>query len=566
MLALVLQEPAALAATDRSSVRRVTIGSAPLTQALIDRIKAAFPGAPVTNGWGTTESGPVAFGPHPRGVPRPDLSLGHPVEGVDVRLVAGDDLDAEEGVLQVRTPVLMPGYLNLPEKTAQVMTTDGYYVTGDVMRRDADGFYYFVGRADDMFVCGGENIYPGEVETMLERHPGIQQACVVAVPDEIKGAKPVAFVVRAGGDGPSARGGQAVGARQRARPTSIRGTCEFVSELPLAGTEQDRPPAPDASARRRSARSGARVRAMIIRAHGEPRSPRLRRAIPRSAPGPGRGRGGRCGRRRSTITTSSPCAGCPASRSPCRPSWASTWPARSPSSAPGVEDWAVGDRVLVDPDRSRAGRAHGRDDPRRAGRALPRRRAPAHPHSRRRHASRDAAALPVAYGTAHRMMVTQGRIAAGERVLILGASGGVGTCCVFLAKMAGATVIACASSDEKIKRLYALGADHVIDYARGDFMAEVHARFGKPSRRSFEGGVDVVINFTGGDTWVPSLRCLRRGGRLLTCGATAGLRSARPTSATSGPSSCRSSAPTAGRPTISTTLAAHGRRAPAAAR
>ena len=59
----------------------------------------------MTNGWGTTESGPVAFGPHPRGVPRPDLSLGHPVEGVDVRLVAGDDLDAEEGVLQMRTPV-----------------------------------------------------------------------------------------------------------------------------------------------------------------------------------------------------------------------------------------------------------------------------------------------------------------------------------------------------------------------------------------------------------------------------------------------------------------------------
>jgi alcohol dehydrogenase len=65
------------------------------------------------------------------------------------------------------------------------------------------------------------------------------------------------------------------------------------------------------------------------------------------------------------------------------------------------------------------------------------------------------------------MMVTQGRMAAGERVLILGASGGVGTCCVFLAKMAGATVVACASSEAKIKRLYELGADHVIDYARG---------------------------------------------------------------------------------------------------
>ena len=63
-------------------------------------------------------------------------------------------------------------------------------------RRDKDGAYYFVGRTDDMFVCGGENIFPGEVEHMLERHPDIAQACVVPVPDEIKGEKPFAFVVR----------------------------------------------------------------------------------------------------------------------------------------------------------------------------------------------------------------------------------------------------------------------------------------------------------------------------------------------------------------------------------
>ena len=71
MMALVLEEPAALAATDRSSVRRVMLGSAPLTRALIDRVKTACPGALVTNGWGTTGSGPVTFGPHPRGLPWP---------------------------------------------------------------------------------------------------------------------------------------------------------------------------------------------------------------------------------------------------------------------------------------------------------------------------------------------------------------------------------------------------------------------------------------------------------------------------------------------------------------
>ena len=83
----------------------------------------------------------------------------------------------------------------MPEKTREVLTADGWYISGDVFRRDADGAYFFVGRTDDMFVCGGENVFPGEVEHLLERHPDIMQACVVPVPDEIKGEKPFAFVV-----------------------------------------------------------------------------------------------------------------------------------------------------------------------------------------------------------------------------------------------------------------------------------------------------------------------------------------------------------------------------------
>ncbi|GLK68387.1 zinc-binding dehydrogenase [Hansschlegelia plantiphila] len=133
-----------------------------------------------------------------------------------------------------------------------------------------------------------------------------------------------------------------------------------------------------------------------------------------------------------------------------------------------------------------------------------------------------AASLPVAYGTAQRMLFTNGHVKAGETVLVLGASGGVGTGAVLLAKHAGARVVACGGSDAKLKRLTEIGADEVIDYTRVDFAKEVFARFGKPHRRTFDGGVDVVVNFTGGDTWVPSLRALKRGGRLLTCGATAG--------------------------------------------
>jgi NADPH:quinone reductase-like Zn-dependent oxidoreductase len=134
----------------------------------------------------------------------------------------------------------------------------------------------------------------------------------------------------------------------------------------------------------------------------------------------------------------------------------------------------------------------------------------------------DAATLPVAYGTAHRMLVTHRGVAKGERVLILGASGGVGMACVVLAKQIGCEVIACASSDDKLNRLRALGADHVVNYREVDFSRWAIEKFGKPQRRSQEGGVDCVINFTGGDTWVPSLKCVKRGGRILVCGATAG--------------------------------------------
>ena len=126
-----------------------------------------------------------------------------------------------------------------------------------------------------------------------------------------------------------------------------------------------------------------------------------------------------------------------------------------------------------------------------------------------------AASLPIAYGTAHRMLITRGKLQAGELVLILGASGGVGTGCVQIAKNLKARVIACASSAEKLRRLQELGADHVIDYTKEDFSKRAWEISGRK-------GVDVLVNYTGGDTWVPSLRTLARHGRLLTCGATAG--------------------------------------------
>jgi len=117
------------------------------------------------------------------------------------------------------------------------ITEDGFYVTGDVFRRDRDGFYFFVGRADDMFVSGGENIFPGEVEKMLETHPDVIQACVVPVDDEIKGTKPVAFVVkREGSDLDEAR--LKAFALENAPAYQHPRAIWFMEALPLASTNK----------------------------------------------------------------------------------------------------------------------------------------------------------------------------------------------------------------------------------------------------------------------------------------------------------------------------------------
>jgi alcohol dehydrogenase len=134
----------------------------------------------------------------------------------------------------------------------------------------------------------------------------------------------------------------------------------------------------------------------------------------------------------------------------------------------------------------------------------------------------DAACLPTAYGAAIRMMYTRGKVAKGEKILILGASGGVGTCCVQLAKLAGAEVVAVTSADDKAAKLREIGADHVINASTQDYVQEVIKLYGKPRTWGGPGGVDVIVNYTGGDTWAQCFRALKRQGRLLTCGATAG--------------------------------------------
>jgi acyl-CoA synthetase (AMP-forming)/AMP-acid ligase II len=237
MLAMILKEEGLLAHTDLSSVKYVRMGSAPASSKLIDKLRETFPKARIANVYGTTEAGPVMFGPHPDGRPKADLALGWPMPEVEVRIVGPDGREADEGVLWIRTPANMIRYLNLPEKTREALTPEGWYISGDLFRRDGAGAFHCAGRADDMFICGGENIYPGEVEQLLERHAAVLQACVVPVADEIKGEKPVAFVVLR-------LGAQATEAQLRQHALDHAPAYQhprrvfFVDQLPLAGTNK----------------------------------------------------------------------------------------------------------------------------------------------------------------------------------------------------------------------------------------------------------------------------------------------------------------------------------------
>jgi acyl-CoA synthetase (AMP-forming)/AMP-acid ligase II len=236
MIAMMLREKKALARIDLSSVEFLRMGSAPVSQSLMEAIRRALPNVSVTNAYGTTEGGPVVFGAHPKGLPQPDMSVGYPHAQVELRLVDGDNRDVSQGVLELKCPALMNGYHNRPD-VPPPFTADGFYVTGDVFRRDGDGFHYFVGRSDDMFVSGGENVYPSDVERMLERHPDVAQAAVVPIDDDIKGQKPVAFVVSKPGRSPSAdeiKRFALANAPAYAHPRFVW----FVDELPLAATNK----------------------------------------------------------------------------------------------------------------------------------------------------------------------------------------------------------------------------------------------------------------------------------------------------------------------------------------
>ena len=196
MYKMILAEGEALSRHDVSSIRFAMCGSAEVPEELLDEFKAVFRGAGIAESYGLTEGGPVPLTNTRWGLKKRG-SCGLVFPGSDVRLVddAGRTVpDGEPGELLVRNPGLAKGYWKLPDVTAKKFR-DGWLQTGDLLKRDADGYYYFMGRKDDMMNVAGENVYPKEVEDILLMHPNLRDACVVPAPHGTKGVVPIAFVV-----------------------------------------------------------------------------------------------------------------------------------------------------------------------------------------------------------------------------------------------------------------------------------------------------------------------------------------------------------------------------------
>ncbi|MEM6681403.1 MAG: class I adenylate-forming enzyme family protein [Pseudomonadota bacterium] len=194
MYALLLQQRDLLADVDLTHFKKAFVGSAPTTPSLLHDIEEAL-SCQVHQGYGLTEGGPVVFtqpdDTSPWGVERaPIESCGVPLPGGEVRLDGGEN----EGELWVKNPGMIDGYHNLPEVNTERFV-NGWLRTGDIFYRDENGFYYFRGRTDDMFHCGGENVYPLEVETILRTHPAVADVAVAPIDHIVKGQVPAAAVV-----------------------------------------------------------------------------------------------------------------------------------------------------------------------------------------------------------------------------------------------------------------------------------------------------------------------------------------------------------------------------------
>ncbi len=215
------QEPR-FAEADLSSLERAVVGGAPMPEALLETWAAR--GTAVIQGYGLTEAAPNVLCLPPEDAVRKLGYAGKPYAFVEVRV-------SDLGELQVRGPNVFPGYWRNEEATRDAFTEDGWLRTGDVAERDVEGFYRIKGRLKDMYISGGENVYPAEVEAVLHEHPLVADAAVVGVPDERWGEAGVAFVVAGGVSDEELE----AWCRDRLARFKVPKSFRFVGEIPRNG-------------------------------------------------------------------------------------------------------------------------------------------------------------------------------------------------------------------------------------------------------------------------------------------------------------------------------------------
>jgi long-chain acyl-CoA synthetase len=236
MFAQLLKEEEAIAANDFSQLKLISMGSSSVASELIARLKTTFPHAEIKEGYGITEGGaPLRVALDGRKSPRGSVGMLAPE--YEARLVdAAGNISADAGELWIRSPYVLKEYANRPDLTKERLV-DGWLRTGDLFRIDEEGFYYFLGRNDDMFVCGGENVYPKEVESLILKDGKIADAIVVPLPHAEKGHAPAALVVAHTGFSVTPKSVQDFCAAHGPTFTIPRAVL-VVDKLPLTGAEK----------------------------------------------------------------------------------------------------------------------------------------------------------------------------------------------------------------------------------------------------------------------------------------------------------------------------------------
>jgi acyl-CoA synthetase (AMP-forming)/AMP-acid ligase II len=232
-----LFESGELDGVDTSRVRGCYVGGSAATEGLFEEIRRRFPNADLVHGYGSTESGPHTMALRGQAFLDHFGALGLPVPGTEVRVVAeGRDVElGDVGELWVRSDSVMDGYLGRPDLTAAAFAEDGWLRTGDLVRRDAEGYFTMVDRLKDMIITGGENVYPREVEDVLAAYPGVAEVAVIGLADAVYEERVVALVRMVPGTPEPPAGVLVAHVRERLAGFKTPKELHYVEDFPRTG-------------------------------------------------------------------------------------------------------------------------------------------------------------------------------------------------------------------------------------------------------------------------------------------------------------------------------------------